>query len=200
MLRWLMLSAGLLLTGCAGMGRVPEAYRAVHHFELRKPLTIPAGAARVFVQNGRTKSYSAVDWYSPWCALEVREVKDAPQQVAPGVFRVIRVSVDQVEIARRQYPLMLAMNDLARMSIGIGIGGGWHGAGASVVFGIGDTWQPPETMDTVTFDLAGSQQNVMRLTCGGRLSNGSPVDGPDRFRPDVATINSRILTDVGRLY
>jgi len=114
----------------------------------------------------------------------VRGLKDVPRTVEPGQYRVVRVQLDEMEVALG-HGVQLAFTGDSRLLAGL-------------FYASGSDSMPPPTMDVVHFYLRGPDPDVLRLTCGGALSDGRPADGPARYRPDVMAIN-RILGAWGRL-
>ncbi|SIO10893.1 hypothetical protein SAMN05443662_1491 [Sulfurivirga caldicuralii] len=170
--------AALILAGCQSTS--PRPYAGIKHFMLEKPVAIAAGTTRTFFQQGVAKPYMAVDWYAPWCALEVRTLKETATTVQPDTFAITRVQLDEMEVAVRPGVQLAAL---------------WKGGVALALGG----QERPQTMDAVHLYLHSPRQpNVLRLTCAGRLSDGDPQDAPDSWRPDPARINT-ILGPYGRL-
>ncbi len=167
-----------LLVACQNMP--PRPYASIKHFMLEQPVVIPAGTTRIFFQQGAAKPYEAVDWYAPWCALEVRTLKETATTVRPDTFVITRIQLDEMEVAVRPGMQLAAL---------------WKGSAALALGG----QERPQTMDAVHLYLhSARQQDVLRLTCAGRLSDGDPQDAPDSWRPDPARINA-ILGGYGHL-
>lgn len=70
-------------------------------------LLVPAGYARVYLQQGNTMSYGSTNQYEPFCYFLMDQPMPAPQKIRPGVFRVTRVSLIESEV-RRSLPVRLA--------------------------------------------------------------------------------------------
>lgn len=141
---------GLLLIGCAPQGslRVNDEAAVMRlaggTFSLRQTLSVPAGKARVFVQDGRP--VSGFDQYRPHCALEIRSVQHDGFDVTPGVFRITRVQRSLERVVRSDR-LQLA---------GLYLGLGMDGLGSSAYHEGYHLWlDSPE------------QPGVMRLSCYG---------------------------------
>ena len=126
--------------------------------ELLKPVTVPPGRTRVFFQGGREGG--GAGQYSPSCNLEVREIREEPQTIRPGTFRVTRVHrAPFVEVVQRR-PLRLAS---LRLAFGTGDGDG------------GDAMIAP----TVHMELeSAAQPQVLRLTCRGGFDDPSYAEYP----------------------
>ena len=96
----LLLSA---LPGCTTLIQRTEHGRWVEigpdtALTLQQPISIPQDRARAYITNGRISRSSAN--YRTSCALEVREIsRQAPQQVGPGRFRIIRAQHHWTEVA-----------------------------------------------------------------------------------------------------
>jgi len=174
----ILLLLSFLLAACQSAPTRP--YAAVNRFILEQPVQVAPGTTRVFFQQGEARPYEAVDWYTPWCALEVRTLKETWRTVAADTFAITRVELDELEVAVRP---------------GLQLAARWNGAGALALA----AQAPPLTMDAVHLYLHSDRQpDVLRLTCAGRLSDGDPQDAPESWRPDPARIH-RILGHYGRL-
>ncbi len=108
------------LVGCAVGVTIPSGPTVVpvgSVVALRRPLTIPAGTARVTLQHGRA-SNGASEW-DPSCAFTVDEVSDGTQRIEPDRFHVVSFS-------QRRAPYGLAWRGVrvAAVGIGVGVGGG----------------------------------------------------------------------------
>ena len=175
---FVLLLVAVLLAAC--QSAPPRAYSGVHHLVLSQPVPIAPGTARTFFQHGRQLPYEAVDWYAPWCALEVRTLQPTARTVRPDRFIITRVGLDEMEVALRPGLQLAALWK----------GGAWLALGESA---------RPQTMDAVHLYLHSDRQpDVLRLTCAGRLSDGDPQDAPESWRPDPSRINA-ILGRYGRL-
>ena len=97
----------LLLGGCAGL-QSPDpasphyAYTTGWAVRLNRPLTIPADAATVRLQYGRSVPRNSVQEHDPFCVVELDTVRAEPQTLQPGRFEVWRVtrSIDPISVAR----------------------------------------------------------------------------------------------------
>ncbi len=103
--------AGLLLTGCQGVGPRQGFYSSPlqpgDEVIMLKTLVIPLGMARTYVQNGSTTSYAGSNQYMPFCYFLVRDPLPAEQFIRPGIFVVRSVWLDEVA-SRVEYPLKMA--------------------------------------------------------------------------------------------
>ncbi len=156
-----MSNSGGILGGCALPLPTDESspYFAVPEgstLAIRRALAVPAGSARVWMQNGAVTA--ARNHYAPNCNLEVRELDhERPQQVQPGEYRIFRVqrSVDEIAAAA---PLRLA-------ALGTRLAGMDDGGGRMVYEGY-------------HFWLRGPDPNVMRLSCRGALDDEADARPP----------------------
>jgi hypothetical protein len=173
-------AAALVLSGC--VNRLPLSADSPYagerlagaSFVLDQSLTVPAGRARVFLQDGGV--VGGFDQYRPHCALEIRSVQHDGFEVAPGVFRITRVqhSLEQVvDAGGRQFARTLPGVWLGRMIDG----------GGSASFHEGyHFW----------LDAPGRPE-VMRLSCYGTYDRP-----PDLQPPTLAEIRA-VLGSLGRI-
>lgn len=83
--------ASLLTGGCAAL---PEGSAgssllpAGSTIELHRALDLPAGSARVYVQDGERVRWDDVDWWVPYCSFGLRRTSDEAlvETIEPGVF------------------------------------------------------------------------------------------------------------------
>ncbi|MEW6678414.1 MAG: hypothetical protein AB1421_10875 [Pseudomonadota bacterium] len=85
-LLYLILFPAVLATGCA---HPPEHTPPIGRLNLNAPLTIPAGAASVRIQYGRTTAFNAVQEHDPFCVFEIDAVADSPRILPPAGFDVL---------------------------------------------------------------------------------------------------------------
>jgi hypothetical protein len=104
----------LWLGGCAGLQSGDPAspyyaYTTGWVVELKRPLTIPVGAATVRLQYGNIVPRNSVQEQDPFCVVELDTVGAEPQILQPGRFEVWRVtrSVNPVTAAAKS-PLVKA--------------------------------------------------------------------------------------------
>lgn len=123
---------------------------------LNKPLTVPAGHARVFLQGGEVRDKVRLKRYYPHCNFEIRSVSDGTLRIEPGRFLVTDLSTDEVELVRRQGAMQYAA---LRLSDG------------------GDMM--PQVARLIHHRLhAEGRPEVMRLTCHGGFSDPWQVEYP----------------------
>jgi hypothetical protein len=124
MWRFITLAAALsLLFGCQA-GGVRSTAGAPYDLNLvgaqlliEQPLTVPAGQARVFLQDGgvvgeRGLGRGRYDLYRPHCALEIDSVDHNGHTVPPGSFQITRVERNIVSVVRWE-GVQLAATSLA---------------------------------------------------------------------------------------
>lgn len=148
-------------------------------FELKQPITIPAGKAKTFIQFGKISGQS-FDRREQHCRLEINELQQHKTTIQPEKFRIHKIQIGEEQIATQRLPAGIKFAFVSNAS-----------AQADN--------QPPETMDYVHFYLESkTQPNVLRLTCAGALSNGNPMDAPSSYRPQRTEIN-QILGQIGTI-
>ncbi len=149
-LRWLWTAALPLLAACAGPGiahqavyyRVPAAATVILHQRLQ----VPAGTARVFLQDGAVVAKNRLHYYYPSCDFEVYRVSDGSARIEPDSFSVTRLSVGDDLVVWRRTPLRYA----------------------ALGFAGDDDGMPPLVNRYVDYWLHSARQpQVMRLTCHG---------------------------------
>jgi len=184
MWRFVALSATLVaLLGCQAAGLRSSA-GAPYDLDLvgarlliEQPLTVPAGQARVFLQDGgvvgeRGLGRGRYDLYRPHCALEIDSVDHDGYPVPAGSFQITRVERSTVSVVRWE-GLQLAASSLAF--------GPW--TGRSNLF-----------HDGYHFWLAADRPTqVRRLSCYGVYARL-----PDLYPPTLGEIN-RALGAVGAI-
>jgi hypothetical protein len=83
--------AAIIAVGCQGGGVLRESEPpALHELRLKQALSIPAGAARTYFQQGRQQA--GKNRYEPHCEFELSTVSDRPQSVRADVFKVRRLT------------------------------------------------------------------------------------------------------------
>ena len=144
----------LFLLGCAQSGLTPRdpaspyyAPPAGSKIELKRPITVPAGATRVFLQRGELVQGMHFDRYLPSCNFEVRELSEQPQTIEPETFLVVRVQREEAEVVTRPGPpVQVASNS--------------------------DDGGLPMVTESIHLWLGSSQQpGLMRLTCRGAFDD-----------------------------
>ncbi len=149
-LRWLWMAAMPLLVSCAGPGIANQAvyYRvpAAATVTLHQRLQVPAGTARVFLQDGAVVAKNRLHYYYPSCDFEVYQVSDGSARIEPATFAVSRLSVGDDLVVWRRSPLRYA----------------------ALRFATNDDGMPPLVNRYVDYWLRSARQpQVMRLTCHG---------------------------------
>ena len=84
----------VFVVGISVSSLVSASVSNVQSLHLYDELTIEAGWARSFLQDGIRRSFSQLDQWQPYCSVEVKEVSTQNQRIAvsPGVFTVERIS------------------------------------------------------------------------------------------------------------
>lgn len=107
------------LTACQSSGSRKGFYSSPlqpgDQVEVRRDITVPAGKARVYLQQGQLTSYGGVNQYAPFCYFLLRDPLPDAQVIKPGVFEVDSVWLDQTSVSL-ELPVHVA-------GVGIGIGG-----------------------------------------------------------------------------
>jgi len=101
----LLATLALLFGGCVG-GATVRVESGVDRFidlvggrvELREPLQVPAGKARVFLQHGKVRS--GFDFYVPHCSFEIRSVDHDGVTIAADTFGITRVTHEITEVVQ----------------------------------------------------------------------------------------------------
>lgn len=165
-------AAVLLLAACQ---QAPVRDEASHRsrvgvgstFVLHESLIVPAGYARVFLQNGKVVAKVQLDRYRPHCNFEVRRVSDGHGRIEPDTFLVTGVDVYEEEIVVRPQPLRYAA---------LAGGGDGDGGMISMIARFARHWLYSER-----------QPEVMRLTCHGGFDY--PLDA---LTPSIAEIRQAL--------
>lgn len=123
---------------------------------LQKPVTIPAGQVRVFLQRGEIFSKAEFDRYEPSCSLELRKLADVPRTIEPDQFIITRVQ----RLMQQVVDEPPAVNGLMKASFDD------SGGKPMVVHGY-HLWLGSE-----------SQPGVMRMTCRGYFDDISRAEPP----------------------
>jgi hypothetical protein len=111
--RLTLIAAALLVTACQQAAIRDENSPRMRittgsTITLHEALTVPAGHARVFLQNGKVVAKTRLNQYHPHCNFEVRSVSNGALRIEPDVFTVTAVTEDEVEVVSRMQPLRLA--------------------------------------------------------------------------------------------
>lgn len=181
----IVMSSMLLLTGCGGSSPVLESPGAAYReltgatLVLNREILVPAGRARVFIQDGGTSAggHSRVsgsfDHYRPHCGLEVRHVDHAGFTIRPDEFRITRVQGTLQQVVSRA-PLRVAGLSL--------VSGGMDGDGSAAYHEGYHFWL-----------MSATQPEVRRMSCYGTFA-----EPPDLAPPTLDEI-ARALGDVAEL-
>ena len=171
-----------LLAGCQYSAAVKE--EAAHGYlqlqgatlVVHEPVEIPAGRARVFLQDGgpgqgRGWPGTSFDQYRPHCGFEVERVDHDGFTIRAGEFRISRVqrSLQQVVMS---HPVYVAGLRLA----GLNLAGGFDGEGSSSYHDGYHFWL--ESAD---------QPEVRRVSCYGVFA-----EMPDLYPPTLKDIRQAL--------
>lgn len=107
----LAMFVSLLVAGCQSLalsgGYYDSPLQPGAEITVTQQLLVPAGYARVYLQQGNTMSYGSTNQYEPFCYFLMDQPMPKPQKILPGVFRVTGVSLIETEV-RRSLPVRLA--------------------------------------------------------------------------------------------
>jgi hypothetical protein len=118
------------------------------HLVLHRAVALPAGHARVFMQNGQVVAKTKLDIYQPHCNFEVRNVSRGTATIEPDDFVVTAVTEDETEVVH------------GRAS--------QHYAALGNTVAMGGDVTPMMVTRFIRHALeSGHQPEVMRLTCHG---------------------------------
>ena len=161
----LLMLTGLLLTACSQSGLVKQDTASTLYLppvgstiELKKPLSVPGGRTRIFIQGGKVSSLGGVDQYRPNCNFEVRTLADQPREIKPEDFPVVRVQRVTEEVVQLELPRRVAGLGLAGMDSDSSL--------PMVVRGV-HLWIGSDT-----------QPDVMRMTCRGAFADAWAAEMP----------------------
>jgi hypothetical protein len=147
----ILILACLLLAACSQSGWIRQDTASTFYLppigtlvELKQPLTVRPGRARVFLQGGKVSQ--GIDQYAPNCNFEIRTLSEQSQVIEPETFLVVRVQRLTEEVVQLTRPIRVA-------SRGGGIGG--DGGHSMVTRGV-HLWFGSDI-----------QPDVMRMTCRG---------------------------------
>jgi len=102
---------GAVLAGCQSAGSRTGFYSSPllpgDEIEILKPVTIPAGLARVYLQHGKRASYGSTNQYAPFCYFLLLNPLPTEQQIRPGLLVVESVWLDETSV-RREQPVTVA--------------------------------------------------------------------------------------------
>jgi hypothetical protein len=170
----LLVLSVIALTSCAGQAvnkEVPDRLLVGTTVVLQQDLAVPAGHARVFLQQGRVVEKHRLDPGLPHCNFEQRTLSDGTAVIKADRFKVTAVSVGEDMVVQRDCDSMLPV--------------GLREAGGS------------DCVDKVNRYInhqlfSPSQPQVMRLTCHG----GFEVPGRAQLPglPDIRTALGGVAT------
>ena len=174
---WILVFSALFLAGCATTPNLRGASDLTRDlrghqvsFVLNQDVTVPAGRARLFLQDGEI--VGGRNLYQPHCILEVDSVDHQGFPVSAGRFDVVRIQRSTVQIAAQR---------------------GFRLASTVMAF---DAWRDNSDRfhDGYHFWLqSDTQPSVMRLTCYGVFER------PSHLRPPTLEEIGVALGEVGRL-
>jgi hypothetical protein len=154
----IVLGAALLVGGCQNSATVREAagqgfvQLAGSKLQLKQPLLVPAGRARVFIQGGGAADAPSrvlsggFDHYRPHCAFEIERVDHSGWTIEPDTFTITLVQGSLVQVVSAE-PIRLA---------GMRLVGGMDSPGSSAYHQGYHFWLDSER-----------QPQVRRMTCYG---------------------------------
>ncbi len=162
MKRWLVLAAALLLSACSQSYIVSDDHDYPYNLPpvgsrvvVKKPITVPAGETRIFLQHGELFRKSKFDRYEESCNLELRKLADTPREIQPDTFIVSKVERVMQEVVSNGP----APDGLMRV--------GMDDAGDPMVVRGFHLWLGSER-----------QPDVMRMTCRGYFNDLSRAQPP----------------------
>ncbi|MCU7853099.1 MAG: hypothetical protein KZQ80_12905 [Candidatus Thiodiazotropha sp. (ex Monitilora ramsayi)] len=122
---------------------------------LKKPVSVPAGEVRVFLQGGALKKKSEFDRYKISCSFELRKLDEIPRDIEPDSFIVTEVqrTMEQV-VKQREF-------EQGFVKVGFDIGG-----------------KPMVTRGYHLWLGSDKQPDVMRMTCRGSFDDLNRADPP----------------------
>jgi hypothetical protein len=111
MKRLIAIVMALLLTACAQRYMVKNDLDYAYNLPpvgstlvIKKPIKVPGGATRIFLQRGELFRKADFDRYYPSCSLELRKLADTAREIQPGRFIVSKVQRLMQEVVRRDAP------------------------------------------------------------------------------------------------
>lgn len=172
----LALIVAVLLAGCTAFPR-QQGPGPVSQVVLEKPVEVPEGRARAFLQDGAV--VNNINEFRPHCALEIRHVSGPPRTVPPGSYAVTRIQDVITEVV-----LGVPRTRLASVGFGVFMHSGVSGRGDS----------PSDIFEGYHFWLADSAGvGLMRMTCLG--TRAQPID----VEPPTLAEIAQALGEFGRL-
>ena len=111
MKRFLAMLLALLAAGCSQRYMVNDDLDYAYNLppvgstlELKKPITVPAGEVRIFLQRGELFKKSDFDRYEPSCSFELRTLADVPREIQPDTFIVTKVERIMQQVVQVEKP------------------------------------------------------------------------------------------------
>jgi hypothetical protein len=162
MKRFLVTFLAVLLAGCSQQYMVSDDLDYAYNLppvgstlEVKKPITVPGGETRVFLQRGELFKKSDFDRYEPSCSLELRKLADVAREIQPDNFIVTRVQ----RVTQQVVQAVIASPKLMKVAFD-------EGGKPMVVHGY-HLWLGSDR-----------QPDVMRMTCRGYFDDISRADPP----------------------
>jgi hypothetical protein len=156
MQRFSLLMLTLLLAACSQRYMVSDDLAYAYNLPpvgstlvLKRAVEIPAGEARIFLQNGKPMKKSDFDRYKPSCSFEVRKLADQPREIDPDSFLVTQVQRLTEQVVQRSAP------STGFVKVDVEAGGGKPLVVHGYHLWLGSDRQP----------------NVMRMTCLGAFDD-----------------------------
>lgn len=166
----IVIGAALLVGACQRSATVRESYGqgfvqlSGSYLVLKQPLEVPAGRARVFIQDGGNPDApgrvlsGGFDHYRPHCAFEIQSIDHAGFTIQPDTFRITQVQGSLERVVRAE-PLRVA-------ALGITLGG-LDGLGSSAYHEGYHFWLTSER-----------QPLVSRMSCYGVYAEPYDLEPP----------------------
>jgi hypothetical protein len=152
----------LLLTACSQHYLVNDDFDYPYNLPpvgstlvLKKPITVPAGETRIFLQHGKLYRKADFDRYEASCSLELRKLADQPRRIEPDSFLVSRVQRLTQEVVQTGQP----RRGLLKVA--------WDEGGKPMVVRGYHLWLG-----------SARQPDVMRMTCRGYFNDINRADPP----------------------
>lgn len=173
-----LIMLSLFLPGCAMQ---PATSPDSPYFEpppgtllhLSRPVTIPAGHARVYLQQDRSGTYNQIDAYEAFCDLELVTVSESARELQPLTMVLTRVR-------HRLTDFDLAGGPGLRLA-------GW--------FGFEQNGQ--ELTYVTVYELTAEENpDIMRLNCKETFDAGDPRGGYPSFAQIRAVVNPWLVFEL----
>lgn len=146
--------------------------------QLVKPLRVPAGLARVYLQGGEVRRYGTIDQYQPFCYFLMRGPSPVSRDIQPATFGIRSVVLFEQDV-RLATPLRVAQLGV----IGFGDGPGVIAFETHMRLDVPDTADPGRLVCSGAFappiEAAPIRLTEMRLALGAWVIVRVPVSpGP----------------------